>query len=103
MAATPSSSAMRPTPIRERIYSLLLSEPGRKWTIRQVTDSLASGGGVSTDMVRPVLYVLLADRIMVAQSGQRTLTLKLTTDGIVALQTIMYTWSTRSSRTQRGE
>jgi len=86
MAATPSSLAMRRTAIRERIYTLLLSQPRKVWTVRQVTDALASGGRVSDDMVRPVLYVLLADHIMAAVSGSRALTLTLSADGVEQLR-----------------
>ena len=100
MAATPSSLAMRRTQPRERIYTLLLGQPRGSWTVRQVTNALAGRGGPSADTVRAVLYVLLADNIMVTMSGQRTLSLRLTTDGIAALQAIMTTWSTRSSRRQ---
>ena len=100
MAATPSSLAMRRTQPRERIYTLLLGQPRGSWTVRQVTNALAGRGGPSADTVRAVLYVLLADHIMVTMSGQRTLSLRLTTDGIAALQAIMTTWSTRSSRRQ---
>jgi len=100
MAATPSSLAMRRTQPRERIYTLLLGQPRGSWTVSQVTNALAGRGGPSADTVRAVLYVLLADNIMVTMSGQRTLSLRLTTDGIAALQAIMTTWSTRSSRRQ---
>jgi len=100
MAATPSSLAMRRTQPRERIYTLLLGQPRGSWTVRQVTNALAGRGGPSADTVRAVLYVLLADNIMVTISGQQTPSLRLTTDGIAALQAIMTTWSTRSSRRQ---
>jgi len=100
MAATPSSLAMRRTQPRERIYTLLLGQPRGSWTVRQVTNALAGRGGPSADTVRAVLYVLLADNIMVTISGQPTPSLRLTTDGIAALQAIMTTWSTRSSRRQ---
>jgi Fe2+ or Zn2+ uptake regulation protein len=100
MAATPSPLARRPTKLRERIYRLLLRQPSRAWTIQQITDALAAGGGASVDTVRAVLYVLLADNIMATQAGQRTMTLRLTTDGIPALHAIMTTWSTRSTPKQ---
>ena len=101
MAAIPSSLAKRFTQLRERIYRLLLGDPRRAWTVRQVTLALADGGRASADTVRAVLYVLLADNIMVTVSGRRTLTLRLTADGIAALQDIMTTWSTGSSSRQR--
>jgi hypothetical protein len=49
MAATPSSLAMRRTQPRERIYSLLLGQPRRSWTVRQVTNALAGRGWPSAD------------------------------------------------------
>ena len=103
MAATPSSLAMRRTAIRERIYTLLLSQPRKVWTVRQVTDALASGGRVSDDMVRPVLYVLLADHIMVAVSGSRALTLTLSADGVAALRAIMTNWPAQAITPGKGE
>jgi len=103
MAATPSSLAMRRTAIRERIYTLLLSQPRSVWTVRQVTDALASGGRVSDDMVRPVLYVLLADHIMVAVSGSRALTLTLSADGVAALQAIMTNWPAQAITRAKDE
>jgi hypothetical protein len=103
MAATPSSLAMRRTAIRERIYTLLLSQPRKVWTVRQVTDALASGGRVSDDMVRPVLYVLLADHIMAAVSGSRALTLTLSADGVAALRAIMTNWPAQAITPGKGE
>ena len=94
---------MRRTAIRERIYTLLLSQPRSVWTVRQVTDALASGGRVSDDMVRPVLYVLLADHIMVAVSGSRALTLTLSADGVAALQAIMTNWPAQAITPGKGE
>ena len=94
---------MRRTAIRERIYTLLLSQPRKVWTVRQVTDALASGGRVSDDMVRPVLYVLLADHIMVAVSGSRALTLTLSSDGLAALRAIMTNWPAEPSHAGRAK
>ena len=85
------SLVARRTPVRERVYTLLLAAPTAQWTVSGVVERLRDDP-VSHDAVRPVLYILLRDKLMEEVSGQRGLTVRLTTAGVTALRQILASW-----------
>jgi anti-sigma B factor antagonist len=87
----------RHTPIRERIYQVLLSYPRREWTIRDL--AAASGDGVSISSARDAVYMLTAAAAMAAVPATRAVTVRLTADGRDQIQSIVDGWqSLRGTR-----
>jgi hypothetical protein len=86
-----SSSAIgRHTPVRARVYHVLLSAPGREWTVRDL--AAATGPDISASAARDIIYALIAAAAMTIVPGNRAVTVRLTTEGINQLRSIDKAW-----------
>ena len=83
----------RHTPIRERIYQVLLSQPREEWTVR--TLKAAAGPDISISMVRDTIYILIAAAAMTVVPGHRAVTVRLTATGRNQLQSLEQAWQNR--------
>lgn len=81
------------SPSRRRIYQVLVGAPHDSWTVRSMTDEIASGHGrVSADAVRVTLYLLAQARIVSESWREGSLTFTLTATGVNRLQGILRSW-----------
>jgi hypothetical protein len=85
-----SATVGRRTPVRARIYHVLLSAPLKDWTIRDL--ATACGDGVSTSSARDTVYTLIAAAAMTVVPGTRAVTVRLTAAGLTQLQSIVSAW-----------
>ena len=90
MAYRPSSMLSRYSPQRRAIYSHLLKDRSREWTVATLTASLRRSA--SSESVRTTLYVLIADGLMIQVPGHHDITARLTTDGADALKRLVDVW-----------
>lgn len=81
---------------RERIFTALLADRTRRWSVADLAETLPE---VSTDAARTTLYLLLADRLVHESPGHRRMTFHLTEDGAKALHHVLCQWRTAA----RGE
>ncbi|WP_203698360.1 hypothetical protein [Catellatospora coxensis] len=70
---------------RRRIYSALIAQPKRHWSVRTLTDALSAHACVKEAAVRDAVNLLLAQRFMEQVPYQRALTVALTAGGEQAL------------------
>lgn len=63
---------------RRRIYDALLADPTRDWTVSQLACVLPD---VSVEAVRTTVHLLMGDRLMDIVPHNRSLTVRLTTQG----------------------
>ncbi|WP_203749478.1 hypothetical protein [Catellatospora bangladeshensis] len=75
---------------RLQIYKVLLAEPGRAWTIRELAGSLPD---VSVEAVTSTLHLMMGERLMNQVRPARGLTLQLNNEGRAAIQQIVQGWS----------
>jgi hypothetical protein len=80
----------RHTPIRERIYRVLLSSPEQEWTVRALSE--ATGDDISVSVARDTIYTLIAAAAMTLVPGRPAITVRLTTTGLTQLQSIANAW-----------
>ncbi|GAA1396736.1 hypothetical protein ACFQZ4_11895 [Catellatospora coxensis] len=76
---------------REQIYRALLAHPARDWRVSQLAEEIPD---VSVEAVRTTLYLLLGDRLVEAVPHQRSLTLRLTSEGRSTIEEITRRWTT---------
>ncbi|GIG01953.1 hypothetical protein [Catellatospora citrea] len=81
--------AVRSVP-RQQIYKVLLAEPGRAWTIRELAGSLPD---VSVEAVTATLHLMLGERLMNQVHHARGLTLQLNNEGRTTIEQIVQGWS----------
>ena len=88
----------RHTPIKERVYRVLLRSSGEDWTVRTLTD--ATGSDISTGSVRDIIYMLIAAGAMTVVPGNQAITVRLSAAGLVRLRSVERAWqSRRAART----
>jgi hypothetical protein len=90
--ASLSSLATRRTTLKEHVYSLLVAEPHRIWSVAEVRSGISPDARASIDAVRDILYVLISDGAAVASTSAGAVTIFLTADGIQALRATLGTW-----------
>ena len=83
----------RHTPIKERLYRVLLRSPGEEWTVRTLTE--ATGSDVSTGSVRDTIYMLIAAGAMTVVPGNQAITVRLSAAGLVRLRSVEKAWQSR--------
>jgi len=86
-----------PTAARRRIYQALVSQPGRHWTVRTLTDALAAHASVREAAVRDTINHLLSLHVVALVPYRRAMTVSMTAPGERAL-----TVALRRNRTQTG-
>ncbi|MEU8005491.1 hypothetical protein AB0B66_30405 [Catellatospora sp. NPDC049111] len=86
--------AVRSLP-RQRIYQVLLDEPGRAWTVRELAASLPD---VSVGAVTATLHLMLGERLMNLVRRARGLTLQLNNEGRATIEQITQGWSAGTTR-----
>jgi hypothetical protein len=84
------SAIGRHSPVRERVYHVLLSAPGREWTVRDL--AAATGPEVSASAARDIVYTLIAAAAMSTVPGNRAVTVRLTNEGLNQLRSIATAW-----------
>src|SRR5215471_13238863 len=67
---------------REAIYACLLADPRRPWTVNDVLGAMMPGRRPASGAIRSTIYVLLNDRVMARVPFQRTMTARLTPEGV---------------------
>lgn len=93
MGASRSFAAIdRQTPIKERIYRVLLSSPAEEWTVRTLTTASDTG----TSSVRDTIYMLIAAGAMTVVPGNQAITVRLSAAGLTRLQSIEKAWQRRT-------
>jgi hypothetical protein len=90
--AMSSSLLSRHNPARERIFTALLAEPLRDWTVAELAASVPA---VSAEAARTTLYLLLNNLVVKQSPGQRRLTFHLTADGAEILRGLIDQWQAR--------
>ncbi|MCP2325228.1 Fe2+ or Zn2+ uptake regulation protein [Hamadaea flava] len=86
-----------PTAARRRIYQTLVSQPGRHWTVRTLTEALAAHATVKETAVRDTVNFLLSLNVVALVPYQRAMTVSLTGPGERALIVAL-----RRARSQTG-
>jgi hypothetical protein len=76
-------------PSHRHIYTLLVNEPKRHWTVRSLTDALPANAGIRDGAVRDAVNRLLAHRLLDEVPGQRALTFVLTERGKADLASLL--------------
>ncbi|HCT77029.1 MAG TPA: hypothetical protein DGT23_10655 [Micromonosporaceae bacterium] len=78
---------------RQRVYTTLLAEPGRDWTLAAIAQCLPD---VAVIEVQATLNMLLGDRLLDAETvmRQRPLRVRLTGEGEQMLTAILRSWET---------
>jgi hypothetical protein len=64
----------RVPPSRRHIYTVLLDDPKRHWTVRSLTEALPANAGISAGAVRDTVNRLLAHRLLDEVPGDRAMT-----------------------------
>jgi hypothetical protein len=90
MAHRPSPMLSRYNPQRHAIYTHLLEDIRREWTVATLTASLRTSA--TREAVRATLYVLVADGLMIEVPGHHAITVRLTADGAAALKRLVDGW-----------
>ena len=79
------------SPAREHVYAALLAGgEERWWTVGQMAEVMPDD--VSASTVRTVLYLLLGDAVLELVPRQRSLTLRLSGDGLTVLSELLARW-----------
>jgi hypothetical protein len=89
MRALSSTLLTRYSHSRERIFTALLTDPARQWSVADLAKNVP---GVSTEAARTTLYLLLADRLVHQSPGRRQMTFHLSVDGAEVLQHVLRQW-----------
>lgn len=84
--------AVHSTP-RQQIYSTLLAQPERMWTVRELTAALPD---VSVEAVTATLYQLLNERLLDQVRRTSGLTLRLNSEGHAAIVRVAHGWTITS-------
>ena len=90
----------RHTPIKERIYRVLLGYPGEEWTVRTLTT--AAGSGIGSSSVRDTIYMLIAAGVVTVVPGNQAITVRLNATGLIRLRSIEKTWQSRRVKPPPG-
>jgi len=83
---------------RARIFTALLADRTRKWTVAELAETVPEA---ATDAARTTLYLLLADRLVHQSPGHRRMTFHLTEDGAEILHHVLRQWRTASPDPRR--
>ncbi|MEO3780952.1 hypothetical protein ABGB16_29955 [Micromonospora sp. B11E3] len=82
------------SPPRRAIYSRLLNEGDRTWTVAELATALPL---VSVEAIRTTVHLLIGERFLDLVPRSRSLTVQLTDNGTDALREILASWSEQSN------
>jgi Fe2+ or Zn2+ uptake regulation protein len=87
-----TSLISRDSPGRRALYAVLLSHPGRVWTVAELTAKITRRPGASADTIRATLYQLVDCGVVRAGSSRHSMTFALTVPGRDKLCSIVDSW-----------
>jgi hypothetical protein len=89
MRAALSTPLTRYNQSRERIFTALLADRTRPWSVAELAENVPE---VSADAARSTLYLLLADRLVHESPRHRRMTFHLTAEGAEVLRHVLRRW-----------
>ena len=89
----PSPMLSRYSPQRRVIYTHLLNDRSREWTVATLAASVRRSA--TRESVRATFYALIAFGMMIQIPGNHAITARLTVDGADALKSLVDWWPDR--------